>query len=266
MRRVAESRARIRLWRRWHKRVLALKGLDSASALTRGIGSDLMTSIMAVTELRSVGQRSLMEEFFGGEPHLVEAVLDATDASDVAHIGFSIAEPLDIYLEGVPIWADRLGANVVGTKRIPASETFQDRVGAFVEMAQVWVGYRGRALELEVFDIHRRAAFGSDALSARESVKSEMSASDTGMFRSRLAGDDIWHYGVTLESAGRVRDLHERLVALADRSGRYSLRNTTVVTNLDHGSVHTKVSNHDLALEIEFLSYAIDDEGVDLAV
>ena len=116
MRRVAESRARIRLWRRWHKRVLALKGLDSATALTRGIGSDLMTSIMAVTELRSVGQRSLMEEFFGGEPDLVEAVLDATDASDVAHIGFSIAEPLDIYLEGVPIWADRLGANVVGNQ------------------------------------------------------------------------------------------------------------------------------------------------------
>ncbi len=77
--------------------------------------------------------------------------------SDVAHIGFSIAEPLDIYLEGVPIWADRLGASVVGTKRIPASEAFQDRVGAFVEMAQVWVGYQGRALELEVFDIHRRA-------------------------------------------------------------------------------------------------------------
>ena len=92
-------------------------------------------------------------------------------------------------------------------------------------------------------------------------MKSEMSSSDTGMFRSRLAGDDIWHYGVTLASAGLVRDLHERLLALANRSDRYSLRNTTVVTNLDHGSVHTKVSNHDLALEIEFLSYAIDDEG-----
>ena len=96
--------------------------------------------------------------------------LDTADGIDVAHIGFRIAEPLDIYLEGVPIWADRLGADVVGTKRIPASEHFQDRVGAFVEMAQVWLGYRGREIELEVFDIHSRAEVGSDALSTSRSL------------------------------------------------------------------------------------------------
>ena len=124
----------------------------------------------------------------------------------------------------------------------------------------------GREIELEVFDIHSHADVGSDALSIRGSFVSGVTSPDTDTFRSRLAGDDIWHYGVTLASAGLVRDLHERLVALANRSDRYSLRNTTVVTNLDHGSVHTKVSNHDLALEIEFLSYAIDDEGAHLVV
>jgi hypothetical protein len=266
MRRVADSRARIRRWRRRLEEVLAHKGLDSALALTRAIRSDLTTSIMAARELTSVGQRALMEEFFAGEPQMAEAVLDAADAVDVAHIGFRIAEPLDIYLEGVPIWADRLGADVVGTKRIPASEHFQDRVGAFVEMAQVWFGYRDREIELEVFDIHRSYDLGSDAPIAPGSDMSVMSAQDRAMLRLRLAGDEIWHYGVTLASAGLVRDLHERLLMLANRSDRYSLRNTTVVTNLDHGSVHTKVSNHDLALEIEFLSYAIDDEGADLAV
>ncbi|MET0697694.1 MAG: hypothetical protein ABWZ58_09715, partial [Acidimicrobiia bacterium] len=99
MRQVAESRARIRLWRRWHERVLALKGLDSSLALTRAIGNDLTKSIMAARELTSVRQRTLMEEFFAEEPQVAGAVLDATDASHVAHIGFSIAEPLDIYLE-----------------------------------------------------------------------------------------------------------------------------------------------------------------------
>lgn len=225
-----------------------------------------MTSIMAARELTSVRQQALMEEFFSGELFVAEAVLATADGVDVSHIGFSIAEPLDIYLEGVPIWADRLGANVVGTKRIPASEHFQSRVGAFVEMAQVWLGYRGRELELEVFDIHCPPDIGSVALSSRRAVMSEMSALDSDMLRSRLAGDDIWHYGVTLASAGLVRDLHERLVELASRSDRYSLRNKTVVTNLDHGSVHTKIFNHDLALEIEFLSYAIDEEGPHLVV
>jgi len=234
--------------------------------MTRAIGSDLLTSIMAARELTSIRQRALMEEFFAGEPNVVEAVLDAADTVDVAHIGFRIAEPLDIYLEGVPIWADRLGADVVGTKRIPASEHFQGRVGAFVEMAQVWLGYRGREIELEIFDIHRRSDIAPDAFSARRSDVSRVSAQDRDMLRLRLVGDDIWHFGVTLASAGLVRDLHERLLALANRSDRYSLRNATVVTNLDHGSVHTKVSNHDLALEIEFLSYAIDDEGADLVV
>ena len=229
--------------------------------MTRAIGSDLITSIMAARELTTIGQRALMEEFFAGEPIVVEAVLDATDGVDVAHIGFRIAEPLDIYLEGVPIWADRLGADVVGIKRIPASDHFQGRVGAFVEMAQVWLAYRGREIELEVFDIHRPSDITFDAFSARGSDLSLVSAQDRDMLLLRLARDDIWHYGVTLASAGLVRDLHERLLALANRSDRYSLRNTTVVTNLDHGSVHTKVSNHDLALEIEFLSYAIDDEG-----
>ena len=147
MRRVAESRARIRLWRRWHKRVLALKGLDSATALTRGIGGE-SDDIDHGRNRAEVGRATVAHgrvlrrgaRFGGGSAGCNRRV------PDVAHIGFSIAEPLDIYLEGVPIWADRLGANVVGTKRIPASETFQDRVGAFVEMAQVWVGYRGRAL------------------------------------------------------------------------------------------------------------------------
>jgi len=225
-----------------------------------------MTSIMAARELTTVGQRALLEEFFAGEPQVAEAVLDAADQADVAHIGFRIGEPLDIYLEGVPIWADRLGADVVGTKRISASETFQDRVGAFVEMAQVWLGYRGREIELEVFDIHSPADSAPDAPSARRSDVFRVSAQDGDMLRLRLVGDDIWHYGVTLATAGLVRDIHERLLAMANRSDRYSLRNTTVVTNLDHGSVHTKVSNHDLALEIEFLSYAIDDEGAHLVV
>jgi hypothetical protein len=225
-----------------------------------------MTSVMAASELTSVGQRALMDEFFAGEPQMAEAVLDAADGVDVAHLGFRIAEPLDIYLEGVPIWAGRLGADFVGTKRILASEHFQDRVGAFVEMAQVWLGYRGREIELEVFDIHSPADIAPDAPSARRSDVSRVSAQDRDMLRLRLVGDDIWHYGVTLASAVLVRDLHEKLLALANRSDRYSLRNTMVVTNLDHGSVHTKVSNHDLALEIEFLSYAIDDEGADLVV
>ena len=229
--------------------------------MTRAVGSDLITSIMAARELTTIGQPALMEEFFAGEPIVVEAVLDAADGVDVAHIGFRIAEPLDIYLEGLPIWADRLGADVVATKRIPASEHFQGRVGAFVEMAQVWLAYRGREIELEVFDIHSPADLASDVISVRRSDVSRVSAQDRDMLRLRLAGDDIWHYGVTLASAGLVRDLHGRLLALANRSDRYSLRNTTVVTNLDHGSVHTKVSNHDLVLEIEFLSYAIDDEG-----
>ena len=44
---------------------------------------------------------------------------------------------------------------VVGVKRFTSSANFQDRVGAFAEMAQVWIDSGAQIVELELFDIHR---------------------------------------------------------------------------------------------------------------
>ena len=119
------------------------------------IAFDRVVAIAAARDLRVRRPDALLDHFFAGHAAPRAEVGAVVDEDIVNHLGFQIREPLDMWLEGLVLWAPRLDVTVVGTKRFTSSAAFQERVGAFAEMAQVWLDFGGQVVELELFDIHR---------------------------------------------------------------------------------------------------------------
>jgi hypothetical protein len=155
----------------------------------------------------------------------------------------------------------RLGLDVVGAKRFTASEAFRDRVGAFTEMAQVWLRHEGVTIELELFDIHRPNPVATgrlDHLRGAGGSRALLSSATPDVLRSVVADDDIWHVGVRITDDAAVERLHELFLVLTGEDAGYRLRTARTVANPWHGSVHTKLTNLVVGTEIEFLTYHVD--------
>ena len=180
------------------------------------------------------------------------------DEDMVNHLGFQIREPMDMWLEGLIRWAPRLDVAVVGTKRFTSSATFQARVGAFAEMAQIWLDMGGQVVELELFDIHRASQPDPrlfDRVRAGRNTRQFIAECRTEELVALIDDDDIWHYGIRVASGVDVTRLHEQFQVLTAADPNYRLRSDDVVSNRWHGSMHTKLANRDAGVEIEFLSY-----------
>jgi hypothetical protein len=232
-------------WRRWHSYVLARKGVDDDGALRAAIRDDRVVALaVARTLLSRLTTRALLNEFFLDRADVRDDVVAVADEDLVNHIGFQVREPLDVFLEGVAHRAPRLDLDVVGAKRFTASESFREQVGAFAEMAQIWVRRGDLTVELELFDIHRPNPRGT-AARQRDGL------------RSLLAADDIWHYGVRITDEAAVEALHERFLLVTRDDARFRLRSDRPIANPWHGSVHTKLINLELELEVEFLTYQV---------
>jgi hypothetical protein len=233
-------------WRRWHTYVLAHKGVGDDRALRTAIRYDRVVALaVARTLLSSLTTRPLLGEFFLDRADVLDDVVAVADEELVNHIGFQVREPLDIFLEGVALWAPRLDLDVVGVKRFTASEAFREQVGAFAEMAQLWLRRDDLTVELELFDIHRPNPRGT-------------AARQPGGLRSLLADDDIWHYGVRITDEAAVENLHQRFQLATREDERFRLRSDQPIANPWHGSIHTKLINVELEIEVEFLTYQVD--------
>ena len=246
---MTSSAERLEFWRRWHSYVLDRKGITNDAALREAIDHDRAVALAATrTLLAGFTTRVLLQDFFADRTDVPDVVLLVADEDLVNHIGFQVREPLDVFLEGLAHWAARLDLDVVGTKRFTASEAFRERVGAFAEMAQIWLRLDDATVELELFDIHRP-----------NPVRGGRHESTTpDVLRSLLADDDIWHYGVRISDEAAVEGLHERFRLLTRDDARFRLRTEQTVANPWHGSVHTKLINLELETEVEFLTYHVD--------
>jgi hypothetical protein len=233
-------------WRRWHSYVLARKGITDDHTLRAAIRHDRVVALaVARTLLAGLNTRALLREFFLDRADVLDDVVAVADEDLVNHIGFQVREPLDIFLEGVARWAPRLDLDVVGAKRFTASEAFREQVGAFAEMAQIWLRRDDLTVELELFDVHRPNPRGT-------------AARQPDGLRSLLADDDIWHYGVRITNEAAVEALHERFLLVTRDDARFRLRRDQPIANPWHGSIHTKLINVELELEVEFLTYQVD--------
>ena len=149
---------RLTHWRRWHSYVLGRKAIYTQAAILDAIAFDRAVAVAAARHLCGQRPDDLLDRFFEGHATLRADVEAVADEDIVNHLGFQIREPLDIWLEGLAHWAPRLDVGVVGVKRFTSSASFQSRVGAFAEMAQVWIDTGTEVVELELFDIHRAAS------------------------------------------------------------------------------------------------------------
>lgn len=253
---VSQLAERHSFWERWHPYVLTRKGIAGTELLDDAILIDMASSAVSIAELRSNRVDSVVshlelgrtaKELVGG--FLVDDRLD--------HLGFRIHAPLDVYLEAIPLLAAERGWSLEGSKRFAPSAWFQERVGASAEMAQVWLGTDDAVYQLELFDIH--TPIGGDrsanSASARYVLEDPNRRPPDAQSWPPFGVDDIWHYGVLLDSTTDVGIVHETL--MEDSSG-LAFRNEEVVVNLWHGSHHTKVAGGSPAIEIEFLAY-LDD-------
>ena len=252
---------RLAHWRRWHAYVLDRKGCRSDDDVLDAIAFDRVVAIAAARDLRARRPDDLLDHFLAGHAALRAEVDALADEDIVNHLGFQIREPLDMWLEGLSRWAPRVDVAVVGTKRFTSSATFQARVGAFAEMAQIWLDIAGQVVELELFDIHHAvqpAPGVFDRVRAGRTTRQLIAEVGSDELLALIDDDDIWHYGIRVASGDDVMRLHERFRVLADADPNYRLRSDDVVSNRWHGSVHTKLINRDAGVEIEFLSYNVD--------
>jgi hypothetical protein len=256
-----DATERLAHWRRWHAYVLNCKGSRTDADVLDAIASDRVVAVAGARDLCVRRPGDLLDHFFDGHDD-VRAEVDAVADEDIVnHLGFQIHEPIDVWLEGLARWAPRLDVTVIGTKRFTSSPAFQTRVGAFAEMAQIWLDVAGQVIELELFDIHR--AFRADRelfdrVRAGRDTRQLIAECGSDELLALLSDDDIWHYGIRVASGVDVTRLHERFRALVEADPNYRLRSADVVANRWHGSMHTKVASRDAGVEIEFLSYEVD--------
>jgi hypothetical protein len=260
---IPDEAERLAFWQRWHSHVLGCKAITDPAALRAAIEYDRVVALAAArTLLSGLTTRRLLGDFFADRADLhADLHADVVAVADerlVNHIGFQIREPLDVWLEGLALWAPRLQLDVVGVKRFPASQAFRDRVGAFAEMAQIWIRQDDMTVELELFDIHRPnpARTGQiGQVGSTDSTRALLAAALPAVLRSVVADDDVWHYGVRITTEHAVEHLHEQFHLLVSEDERFRLRSERTVANVWHGSVHTKLTNLELDTEIEFLTY-----------
>lgn len=252
---------RLEHWRRWHAYVLARKGCRTDDDALDAIAFDRVVAVAAARELYGRSPGELLDRFFDGHAALRADIDAVADEDIVNHLGFQIREPMDMWLEGLARWAPRLDIAVVGTKRFTSSATFQARVGAFAEMAQIWLDMGGQVVELELFDIHHASQPDPrlfDRVRAGRTTRRLMAECGSDELLALVAGDDIWHYGIRVASGVEVTSLHEQFRVLTSTDPDFRLRSADVVSNRWHGSMHTKLANREAGLEIEFLSYNVD--------
>jgi len=101
---------RFAFWERWHAYVLGCKGVDSSQELRAAINHDQIVAAAAARTLSSgLTGRSVVEQLLAEQGAMGGEVLEVVDEVAVNHLGFSIHEPLDVWLEGLSLWAPPLG-------------------------------------------------------------------------------------------------------------------------------------------------------------
>jgi hypothetical protein len=256
-----DATERLAHWRRWHAYVLDRKGCWTDDDVLDAIAFDRVVAMAGARDLCARRPDDLLDHFFEGHAAHRAEVGAVVDEDIVNHLGFQIREPLDMWLEGLTRWAPRLDVAVVGTKRFTSSATFQARVGAFAEMAQIWLDMGEQVVELELFDIHHVSQPDPrlfDRVRAGRDTRQLIAECGTDELVALIDDDDIWHYGIRVASGDDVTRLHKRFQVLTAADPNYRLRSDDVVSNRWHGSMHTKLANRDAGVEIEFLSYNVD--------
>lgn len=256
------------------KQSLKTKNIQTKQELAKVIRVDSEKFICAMYELKNKSTFQVLNNFFGeGEKDKEDilGILPQLEKQNLDHIGFEINQPLDILIPGLnhrfSKWSNDADAKIKVSKifRFPASQAFQDRVGAYTEIMRLLIEGDDWKVMLELFDIHRPVDIFQweskqriDQAYIRNLLTSKgllMDNSENIAHHNIFQRDSIWHYAICVDSQSKVNQLHDYLRILANKKDKtYKLPFESVVHNKNDGSVLTKIINKNNGLELEFVT------------
>lgn len=240
---------------------LGAKHIFTQSALLKLMKIDFDKTIHALIEVRHHSVSKMLHEFFGDQPTVIASLMPWCSSDRLAHIGFEVYEPLDIVLYGFEHWIEKsahlldLDIRIEHYLRFPASQQFQQRVGATTEIMRLVLRVEQHDLMLELFDIHRPPQAPTVTTNTRDiAALAAHTTYHRDVIRQLFATDTIWHYAIEVQSPDTVVAVHHLLTDLAASHHNYQLAYSAPVTNTSDGSFHTKIGNRSHATELEFVA------------
>ena len=251
-----------------HGELRAKKNIARKRELIRVIKLDLDKLTHALVEVKDNSALEVLSRFCAGSSVDPASVLARLAGPGLYHVGFEIHEPLDLVLRGIQHWIDHSVRNLGKSMRIhdyhrfPASQAFQQRVGAETEIMRIWLEVGGRVLMLELFDIHRpvgpvlAAAPASTHRNFHGLFQSGGPRSPhAGRLRRLFADDAIWHYALFVDGPANVEALHAQWQEVAAGDVSFRMPYAAPVHNAHDRSFHTKVVRlGQERLELEFVT------------
>ena len=248
---------------------LAAKGIHGKSGLLDAIKRDLAKLTLALAEARDRPADCLLAEFFAEAPEVLPGVLAHLRPRRIFHVGFEIAEPMNLMAQGLAHWIAKADAElgihteIARLQRFPASAALQRRVGAPTEIMHLALRVDGKPLALELFDVqgpglspqdlglkaprHREGPFAQHRHPRALTTPGEI-------FR----GDRLWHYALRADGVEAVRQIDHDFQGWASAHPCYRLPYREPVENRHEGTLHTKLINTARGLELEFTTETAD--------
>ncbi len=251
-----------------HNIPLAIKNVLTRQDLVKIMRIDYEKICSALIELRTKKTLQILNEFFFENSETVPAILGSFKKRELSHVGFEIYEPLDLVLHGMGHAFNKLN-QAFGVRfalrdvcRFPASQSFQSRVNAYVEIMRIRVELHGREIMLELFDIHRPVDIfsvdGKHRFSKRFAdlllVTSEEHSIDRDTRWNVFSRDKIWHYAIAVSSPEEVLRLHDYFTTFVVGRDAYRLPFENIVHNKSDGSFYSKIINTEKKIELEFVA------------
>ncbi|MBF0100921.1 MAG: hypothetical protein HQK77_08445 [Desulfobacterales bacterium] len=250
-----------------YKNTLTKKHIRTHQELMKVIRIDFEKMIFALMEVKNKKGLHIISDFFGKDKNNVLAILPELSEKNLYHLGFEVNQPMDLILYSFKYWIDKFNhqfkdsineIKISRQLRFPASQAFQNRVNAYVEILRIWLELDHRELMLELFDIHHPLAIsmmndGYDSESDGHPHVTCIKDYPTAISRL-LAGDSIWHYAIYVNHPNEVEKLHTYFKALVTQDMTYELPFVSLVNNKHDGSLYTKIINKKKRIELEFVT------------
>ncbi len=258
--------SRVALLLNTYSSLLNTKQIDNEQALSEVLSCDFEKVFHALVEIQSVDANQVLENFFSDCSISIPPILVNNCSYKLSHVGFEICEPLDIVMENLPLWIEKLSSifsKTVTLKkelRFSASVAFQKRVNATVEILCLWLQIDEQLLMLELFDIAHPITHllpsGQTLLNPFDANKNE--PHQALAMRYFFQNDSIWHYSISVGNKEVVQQLHEEFTILTTQQPHYKLAYPTPIQNHYDGSFHTKLIDVTQHLELEFVTHQTD--------
>jgi len=231
-----------------YQSVLQIKEINVEEMLAQAIEFDFKKAFYALTEIQSVDVNQILKNFFLDAVAMPELLANPLGLN---HIGFECCQPLDVVFANLPNWLEKFSlafqesVTLKKSLRFSASQAFQQRVNAKVEILCLWLSVGEKLLMLELFDIARPI---TNLLPNNVSEFDKQQAAMAALFSS----DNIWHYSINVGEQEQVERLHQELQTLCEQNAYYKLAYNAPIQNQYDGSFHTKLINLKCHLELEF--------------